>query len=391
MAAVASDVTRLEDAVGDLEPRISARASENARLAGQRERVTSTITETEHRLAADVKTFELLCSEVRMIDDRSTDLQSQIDAWDGEARTARQALETERAELGQLEVRRATAESDLAHLETSCVETLQLTLAQVCGEVEQLECELTPEAALVDGAAELEVAEAETGDVKDMDAPTVSLNPPETAVEAIEQLRAKIERLGPVNMMAIDQFDELEQRYEFLTTQRQDLLDAIQATNEAVKRIDITTRERFHNAFNAVNENFQTTFSTLFGGGRADLVLLDESNLLESAIDIIAQPPGKRLQNMQLLSGGEKALTAMALMFAIFQYRPSPFCLLDEIDAPLDDANIGRFVEMLRGMQDHTQFVLVTHNRKTMENADRLYGVTMEEPGVSKLISVKFN
>ena len=394
MAGVASDVTRLEDAVGDLEPRISARASENSRLAGQRESVTSTIANTEHRLVADVKTFELLCSEVRLIDDRSTDLQSQIDALDGEARTARQALETERAELGQLEVRRATAESDLAHLETSCVETLQLTLAQACREVEQFECELTPETALVDGGvedAEFEVADAETGDVKDMEASTEPLNPPETAVQAIEQLRAKIQRLGPVNMMAIDQFDELEQRYEFLTTQRQDLLDAIQETDEAIKRIDITTRERFHNAFNAVNENFKTTFSTLFGGGRAGLVLLDESNLLESAIDIIAQPPGKRLQNMQLLSGGEKALTAMALMFAIFRYRPSPFCLLDEIDAPLDDANVGRFVEMLRGMQDHTQFVLVTHNRKTMENADRLYGVTMEEPGVSKLISVKFN
>ena len=120
-------------------------------------------------------------------------------------------------------------------------------------------------------------------------------------------------------------------------------------------------------------------------------MLLDEADLLESGIDIVAQPPGKRLQSVQLLSGGEKALAAMALMFAIFRYRPSPFCLLDEIDAPLDDANIGRFVEVLRGMQDETQFVLVTHNRKTMEIADRLYGVTMEEPGVSKLVSVWFN
>jgi chromosome segregation protein len=132
-------------------------------------------------------------------------------------------------------------------------------------------------------------------------------------------------------------------------------------------------------------------FTTLFGGGRAGLVLLNEEDALESGIDMIVQPPGKRLQNVQLLSGGEKALTAMALMFAIFRYRPSPFCLLDEIDAPLDDANIGRFVEMLRGMLDHTQFILITHHRKTMEIADRLYGVTMEEPGVSKLISLKLN
>ena len=198
----------------------------------------------------------------------------------------------------------------------------------------------------------------------------------------------KIDRVGPVNMMAIDQFDELEERHEFLTVQRQDLIDSIAATDEAIKRIDKTTRERFQEAFTAVNEHFQFTFETLFGGGRAGLVLLDDTDVLESGIDIIAQPPGKRLQNIQLLSGGEKALTAMALMFAIFKYKPSPFCLLDEIDAPLDDANIGRFVDMLRGLQERTQFVLVTHNRKTMEIADRLYGVTMEEPGVSKLISV---
>jgi chromosome segregation protein len=212
-----------------------------------------------------------------------------------------------------------------------------------------------------------------------------------TTEEAIAVLKKKIDRLGPVNMMAIEQFDELETRHGFLTTQRKDLLDSIAATGEAIKRIDKTTRERFAEAFTTINQNFGETFTTLFGGGRAGLLLLDEEDALESGIDIVAQPPGKRLQNVQLLSGGEKALTAMALMFGIFRYRPSPFCLLDEIDAPLDDANIGRFVEMLRGMQDQTQFILITHHRKTMEIADRLYGVTMEEPGVSKLISIKLN
>ena len=186
----------------------------------------------------------------------------------------------------------------------------------------------------------------------------------------VADLRAKIERMGAVNMMAIDQFDDLESRHTFLTAQRKDLVDSIAATGEAIRKIDKTTRERFREAFTVINENFEGTFTTLFGGGRAGLVLLDESDQLESGIDIIAQPPGKRLQSVQLLSGGEKALTAMALMFAIFKYRPSPFCLLDEIDAPLDDANIGRFVEMLQGMQDHTQFILITHNRKTMEIAE---------------------
>ena len=212
-----------------------------------------------------------------------------------------------------------------------------------------------------------------------------------TTEEAIAMLKKKIERLGPVNMMAIEQFDELETRHSFLTTQRKDLLDSIAATGEAIKRIDMTTRARFAEAFATINTYFGEMFTTLFGGGRAGLVLLNEEDALESGIDMIVQPPGKRLQNVQLLSGGEKALTAMALMFGIFRYRPSPFCLLDEIDAPLDDANIGRFVEMLRGMLDHTQFILITHHRKTMEIADRLYGVTMEEPGVSKLISLKLN
>jgi DNA repair exonuclease SbcCD ATPase subunit len=168
-------------------------------------------------------------------------------------------------------------------------------------------------------------------------------------------------------------------------------VESIAQTTEAIKRIDETTRQRFSEAFAAINRNFQETFSTLFGGGRAGLTLLDENDPLESGIEIIAQPPGKRLQSVQLLSGGEKALTAIALMFGMFRFKPSPFCLLDEIDAPLDDANIGRFVEMLRGMQQHTQFIVITHNRKTMEIADRLYGVTMEEPGVSKLISVQLN
>jgi chromosome segregation protein len=192
-------------------------------------------------------------------------------------------------------------------------------------------------------------------------------------------------------MMAIEQYDELEQRHTFLTTQRKDLVDSIAQTTEAIRRTDETTRTRFAEAFSAINRYFQELFSTLFGGGRAGLTLLDENDPLESGIEIIAQPPGKRLQSVQLLSGGEKALTAISLMFALFKYKPSPFCLLDEIDAPLDDANIGRFVEMLRGMQSHTQFILITHHRKTMEIADRLYGVTMEEPGVSKLISVQVN
>jgi chromosome segregation protein len=267
-----------------------------------------------------------------------------------------------------------------------------MALDAVLADVEQMECngEATPDAATI--TAEEPDPEAEEGSPEYVGAgfsrpemPPASM----TAEEAIVELKAKIDRLGPVNMMAIEQFDELETRHAFLTTQRKDLIDSIAQTSEAITRIDETSKVRFAEAFAAIQQNFQATFSTLFGGGRAGLTLLDENDPLESGIDIVASPPGKRLQSVQLLSGGEKALTAIALMFAIFRYKPSPFCLLDEIDAPLDDANVGRFVEMLRGMLDRTQFILITHNRRTMEIANRLYGVTMEEPGVSKLISVQ--
>jgi chromosome segregation protein len=276
---------------------------------------------------------------------------------------------------------------------------VQVSLDDVLADVEQMEQagETTPDAAAItaeepdpdaeEGADQSMAAEGSAAPAESPRAAAGSMS----AEDAIVALKAKIERLGPVNMMAIEQFDDLESRHVFLTTQRKDLVESIAQTSEAIKRIDETTRARFTEAFTAIQANFQVTFSTLFGGGRAGLTLLDENDPLESGIDIVASPPGKRLQSVQLLSGGEKALTAIALMFAIFRYKPSPFCLLDEIDAPLDDANVSRFVDMLRGMLDRTQFILITHNRRTMEIANRLYGVTMEEPGVSKLISVNLN
>ena len=405
-AALAADVRRLVDQTSDLDQRIRWRADANQHTVADREARFAAVALSEHQLDEGVKAFELLREEVRSVDERTTDLQQQIADHEAKVREARRALDEVRAEVGRLDVARATVDSDLSHLSASCTDTLQLTLDEVCADVDQLELEgtIAPDASLIghgtDGADDTGVIDEDSA-VADTSVSPVEATP-ETSTKlsdadglgvegVIDRLRERIDRLGPVNMMAIDQFDELEQRHEFLTTQRRDLLGAIAATGEAIKRIDVTTRTRFREAFTAVSEYFQATFETLFGGGRAGLVLLDESDVLESGIDIIAQPPGKRLQSIQLLSGGEKALTAMALMFAIFKYRPSPFCLLDEIDAPLDDANIGRFVEMLRGLHDDTQFVLVTHNRKTMEIADQLYGVTMEEPGVSKLISVKLN
>jgi chromosome segregation protein len=321
-----------------------------------------------------------------------------VDAQDAVIREARGVLETIRSEATDLEVHCATAQSDLTHLAQTCVDAVQVSLDDVLAEVEQMEQagQATPDAAAIVAEEPDPEAEDDGVAVAAGEAAVVAAEPEPppasmTAEEAITRLKAKIDRLGPVNMMAIEQFDELEQRHVFLTTQRRDLVESIAQTSQAIARIDETTKVRFNEAFTAIQANFQVTFSTLFGGGRAGLTLLDENDPLESGIDIVASPPGKRLQSVMLLSGGEKALTAIALMFAIFKYKPSPFCLLDEIDAPLDDANVHRFIEMLRGMLDRTQFILITHNRQTMEIANRLYGVTMEEPGVSKLISVQLN
>ena len=203
------------------------------------------------------------------------------------------------------------------------------------------------------------------------------------------ELRGLIERMGEINLTAIEESEELQKRYDFLTTQKADLESAIGELETAIERINRTSRRRFRETFDAVNAQFEAVFPRMFGGGRASLVLTDESDMLETGIEIVANPPGKKVsQNIELLSGGEKALTAVSLLFAIFLVKPSPFCVLDEVDAPLDEANVGRFNQVVREMTDRSQFILITHNRRTMEIADRLCGITMEEPGVSRLVAV---
>ncbi len=208
--------------------------------------------------------------------------------------------------------------------------------------------------------------------------------------QSYREMRAKLEAMGPVNMMALEEYRETAERHAFLDAQRKDLISAIENTTATIREIDEVSRQKFQEAFTKINENFQATFKKLFGGGNAFMKLTDEENSAESGIDVVASPPGKRLQSVLLLSGGEKALTALALLVGIFQYTPSPFCILDEVDAPLDEANIGRFTELVKEMSIKTQFVLITHSKKTMSIAPVLYGVTMQEPGVSKLVSVRF-
>jgi chromosome segregation protein len=210
------------------------------------------------------------------------------------------------------------------------------------------------------------------------------------AEEKIIELRAKIERLGLVNMVAMEEYEELTQRFKFLTEQREDLIRAKEDLQKAIHKINLTTKEMFSSTFATVQEHFKDIFQRLFEGGRAELILIDEGDVLESGIEIVARPPGKRLQSVSLLSGGEKALTAIALLFALFMVKPSPFCVLDEIDAPLDEVNVGRYTHLLKEFSKRTQFIVITHNKVTMETGDSIYGVTMQESGVSRVVSAKF-
>ncbi len=254
-----------------------------------------------------------------------------------------------------IEVQRAEAQARLTFVRENCASELNQSLEELARE-QQLEDDF-----------ELEVAHAR-----------------------VEELRSRIEAFGGVNMMALDELVENEARLLFLTTQRQDIIDSVASTEEALREIKRRSRERFRHAFEQINKNFSELFQELFGGGKGEMSLIEGDDVLEAGIDVIAQPPGKRLQNVLLLSGGEKAMAALALVLGIFHYRPAPFCLLDEVDAPLDEANVGRFTNKVAQMSASTQFIVITHNKRTMEMAKALYGVTMEEVGVSKLVSVRF-
>jgi chromosome segregation protein len=276
---------------------------------------------------------------------------------DGLLRDARQLLDQARDRKGDLSAAAAKLQADAQYLSETCLNELSL-------EREHLMADAS--VAIVFGD---ELAAED---------------------QAHREMRTKLEAMGPVNMMALEEYKESAERHSFLDTQRKDLIASIENTTATIREIDQLSRQKFEEAFNKINDNFQATFKKLFGGGQAFMKLTDQENTAESGIDVVVSPPGKRLQSVLLLSGGEKALTALALLVGIFQYTPSPFCILDEVDAPLDEANVGRFTDLVKEMSVQTQFVLITHSKRTMSIAPVLYGVTMQEPGVSKLVSVKF-
>lgn len=353
--ATVAELRRMEHETGDLAARAERRAIELVELE-------TGISELKRSLQSfDESEAEVEAERAR--------LDASVEAASAQVAEAREAADALAQKLNELNRRAKESRERRASLEVRQAEAFarQNFLRESC------QAEL--------GAALEEIAEGfEPEENFDLEA----------ARARVEEMRARLESFGAVNMMALEELAENETRFEFLTAQRKDITDGIISTEEALREIKRRSRERFREAFEVINRNFGELFQELFGGGKGEMSLIDAEDVLESGIDLVAQPPGKRLQNVLLLSGGEKAMAALALVLAIFRFRPSPFCLLDEVDAPLDEANIGRFTTKIVEMSQRTQFIVITHNKRTMEAARALYGVTMEEAGVSKLVSVKF-
>jgi len=341
--------TEMERRETTLQQQVLSLGDETAGLAKQSEELTQQL---------DGLRAEKLRLEVRQkeLEQEWESARTRVTETEDHLRMARQQLQELREQRNHSEVERAKNESDRGHLRESC-------MSEVNAQPEDL---IATETAFMSGE-ELAAAEAN-----------------------YREMKQRVENMGAVNMMALEEFNECEQRFTFLTRERDDLLKSMADTQQAIVELDQATKEKFEHAFHAINKSFSDAFHAIFGGGMAEMRLTEPDSSGDAGIDIVASPPGKRLQNVLLLSGGEKAMTALALLIAIFRYQPSPFCILDEVDAPLDEANVGRFTKLIGEMSSQTQFIVVTHNRKTMEIAPVLYGVTMQEPGVSKLVSVRW-
>lgn len=379
--AAASELRRLEQerqdaerAIGQLNLEAADAAGRENQLSQQRDECAAqidTLRQSVETLRGKVTESEVTLETTRRKADELETRLSELHVQNGKLRDRRAALEVETAKLA----------SDFEYLQKDCRTELNVGL----DEIEPVEDPTSTALEVKSGDEEIQ----ETGSTEASD--EIDRDSVEALAERITALKAKIENLGPINMLALDELEEAEKRQVFLTGQRTDILDSMATTEEALKEIRKRTKQRFLEAFNQINEYFSVMFQELFGGGRGEMILIDPEDVLESGIDIVAQPPGKRLQSVLLLSGGEKAMVAMALIMSIFRYRPSPFCVLDEVDAPLDEANIDRFTNKVTEMSLQTQFIVVTHNKRTMEAANSIYGVSMPEPGVSKLLSVKFD
>jgi chromosome segregation protein len=390
--------------IGSYEQRLEAAQAENAELTANLETLQARTGEAELEVA-------------RLLDER-TEIAAQVEEFTNTLRILRHQLTECHDQRSKLEVRASQLEMRGSALVEHVTKRYQLDLSEFERDLHGLRVavrdaikrrqrygsaaqempesatalEVSPDGSGSDAAAaagvDLESEPAAEQEEIVEDAFAIDWSVVESLLRELEQ---KVDSMGPVNIDAIQEFDELEQRYTFLEKQNTDLTNAKSELMETISRINRTTRELFADTFEKIRTNFQEMFTELFGGGKANLVLTDESDPLESGIDIIAKPPGKQLTSISLLSGGEKTMTAVALLFSIYMVKPSPFCVLDEMDAPLDESNITRFIKILDRFVDQSQFVVISHNKRTIARADAIYGVTMEEHGVSKLVSVKFS
>ena len=384
MAARIIELNELLDArrvdITNYESRIDSLAAENASL-------DISISEWREELSMEEAKLNALMA-------RRSEVHAQAEAVDNTLRAARQQLAQLQDERSRMEVKAAQSEMRLENLRAHVTQRYQADLEAFEPDTYALLCALRDrDQGKSDSPEEGEDATPAPKVESEVEPPpTQSGSIPWGRIEQlVSELTSRLDSMGPVNIDAIQEFEELEQRYLFLEKQNEDLVASKAELLEVIAKINHTTKALFADTFEKVRVNFQEMFTELFGGGRADLVLVDASDPLESGIDIIAKPPGKQLQSISLLSGGERTMTAVSLLFAIYMVKPSPFCVLDEMDAPLDESNITRFIKILDRFTGQSQFVVITHNKRTISRADMLYGVTMEEHGVSKLVSVKFS
>ena len=408
LQAVRAKVAQLEQGIQELQKRLteaqlSAQASRNMRE--HRESDLARVRQEQREMAARIESLdehvqtlaaslaqsraererqEVLCREIGQSMDRLkaqlVEAQEQQAQEMAHAQTAESSLDQVRKMLSALqesrltiEVKRAEARTQLATVESTLSGTYQVDPSTV---------EEGGDAALFAS-----------------DAPSPPSTTEDELRQQLQKIRERLERMGPINLAAINEHQELDERHKFLSTQEQDLANSIASLKEIIQRINRTTKDMFATTFAELQEKFGEVFTKFFRGGRAELQLVEaepdeegeHKGPQEPGVEIVAQPPGKRLKNITMLSGGEKTLTAMALLFASFLIRPTPFCILDEIDAPLDEENIGRFTAVLCELAQGAQFMVITHNKRTMGIADSLFGVTMEEPGISKLVSVRLS
>jgi chromosome segregation protein len=351
-----TDLKRLSAELEDVQSRTQINRSEAALTLKRIEELEAAQQEVRSRIAEYDKAVQETSEE---LEEKQRELAAQRAAladFEDQLHKLHDSREEAMSVRSKIEIEKTRLESDFEHLQRNCQEEFHLSIAEIVADIQDHEWEREYE----------------------------------EVTQSHDRLRDLIENFGAINMRALEEYKELDQRYQFLNGQRLDIEKSILDTQKAILEINRRSVEQFEDAFQAIRRHFQEVFQILFGGGQCDLRLLDDADVLESGIDIIAQPPGKRLQNVLLLSGGEKALTALALLIAIFRYRPSPVCVLDEVDAPLDDANVNRFTQLLAELSKNTQFIIITHNKNTMEIAQTLYGITMEEPGISKIIGVDF-